>query len=241
MSISQEVLDRYRANRMTAFAKGVSTLVTLADYESLSLEGVLVYAIDFVEQYKANEKAEKIREGANIPYPCAALSDIDFSEQPQIAQSEVEALVAKTWARVGDHQVVTGIRGNEKLKFASAIANEFVDKATSTFAMSLNKLLIDLRVSFGTKQFDTKTKELNKVDVLLIYDWLLKDKPIEDVSLLSLFLKARKKPLLIVINMTADHWRKDIQQSKLPEIIKKSLVDRTHYWPFKEPPESIIH
>lgn len=241
MSISQEVLDRYRANRMTAFAKGVSTLVTLADYESLSLEGVLVYLIDFVEQYKANEKAEKIREGANIPYPCAALSDIDFNVQPKIAQLEVEALVKKSWTRVGDHQVVTGVNGSEKLKFASAIANEFVDKATSTLAISLNKLLIDLRVSFSTKQFDTKTKELNKVDMLLIHDWLLKDKPIEDASLLSLFLKARKKPLLIVINMTAEHWRKDVQQSELPEVIKKSLVDRTHYWPFKEPPESIIH
>jgi len=241
MSISQEILDRYRANRMTPFAKGVSTLVTLEDYESLSLEGVLVYLIDFVERYKTNEKAEKIREDANVPYPCAALSDVDFGVQPNISDLEVNTLVSKTWTRIGDHQVIAGFNGNEKLKFASAIANEFVDKATSTFALSLNKLLIDLRMSFSKKQTDTKLKELNNVDVLLIHDWLLKDKSIEDVSLLSLFLKARKQPLLIVTNMPTERWRDDVQQSKLPEAMQKQLLNKTHFWRFKEPSESTMH
>lgn len=241
MSINQEILARYKANRMTPFVLGIQTLVTLEDYESLSLEGVLLYLIDFVEEYKANKKAEEIREEANIPYPCAGLSDVDFEKQPQIAQSEIDVLVAKAWTRVGDHQVITGINGNEKLKFASAIANEFIDKATPAMAFSLNKLLVDLRMSFSNKQIDTKLKALNKSDVLLIHDWQLADKSLEDISLLSLFLKQRKKPMLVVMNMLAERWRDDVQQSKLPITIQKLLLSKTRFWRFKEPSESTMH
>ncbi|MGB0923545.1 MAG: ATP-binding protein [Marinomonas sp.] len=241
MSISQDILGRYEANRMTPLALGVKTLVTLEDHESLSLEGVLLYLIDFVEHYKANKKAEEIREEAGIPYPCAALSTVDIEQQSHIAQSEIDVLVAKAWTRVGDHQVITGVNGKEKLKFASAIANEFIDKATSAKAYSLNKLLIDLRMSFSKKQIDTKLKALNKSDVLLIHDWQLADKSLEDISLLSLFLKQRKKPMLMVMNMLAERWRDDVQQSKLPTAIQKLLLSKTRFWRFKELSESTMH
>lgn len=241
MSINPEIINRYRKSRMPLVANAIATLTTLDDYSSMSIEGCLLFIVKSVEVQKRNKKADKYRLDANLPNPGSEMVDIDLSNQPHIAQYELDSLLESDWNKLVQHHVFSGVEGDEKNLLASAIANHFIDKATPTLAISLNKLLIELRTAVRKDELEDKLKAFNKLDLLFIHDWRLADMSAPDVPLLALLLRSRKSPLLITTNQVSEKWFDDVSDSLLPEVIKQQLLFRAFIWDVLEPKQAALH
>jgi DNA replication protein DnaC len=124
---------------------------------------------------------------------------------------------------------------------ACGIANHFLDKGTSVQALSLKKLLFELRISFGQDLFKKKLVTLNKIDLILISDWQLTTLQLEDIPLLALFIESRKCPLLTTSHLTRSEWKEDLALSKLPSSIKEMITEHSRIWQVNESFKQKLH
>lgn len=241
MPTNPNIIAQYRKLRLPLMANAIATLFSLDDYHSMSKEGCLNYIAKSIDSQKRNKKADKYRLDANLPNPGADIDDIDLSNQPQIAQYELEELLSADWKALKQSYVFAGVEGKVKNQLASAIANHFIDKATPTLAISLNKLLIELRTAVRKDELDERLAAFNKLELLFIHDWHLENMAAPDVPLLALLLRGRKFPLLITSNQISEKWLEDVFESLLPDVIKQQLLEHVFVWDVHEPIQAVSH
>lgn len=241
MSTNPNIVAQYRKLRLPLVANAIATLFSLDDYPSMSKEGCLNYIAKSIDSQKRNKKADKYRLDANLPNPGAEIDDIDLSNQPQIAQYELDELLTSDWKALEQSHVFAGAIGNIKNQLASAIANHFIDKATPTLAISLNKLLIELRTAVRNDELEDQLSALNKLELLFIYDWHLENMAAPDAPLLALLLRGRKFPLLITTDQISEKWFEDVYESLLPDVIKQQLLEHVFVWDVQEPIQTSLH
>ena len=241
MYTEQNILKRFRKLRMGRFATALCTSKTCEEFDFLSFEGKLLYLLDSAESQKRNKQADDLRKETDLPYPSCELADFDLSKQPYFSKYELEPMLDSGWIHLKQDQVFTGEQGSEKLKLACAIANSTIDQGISVKAVSLSKLMLQLRVAFSRTQLTGRLSELSQIGMLLIYDWQLEHLPLPDIPLIAKLLSVRKGPLLIVTNLLVEKWFDDLSASQIPEAIKARLLCRAHTWFVKEPIKETIH
>lgn len=241
MPINPAIIKKFEGARLGAVADALLSLSNHSQFESLNFDGRLLFVIDFILARKKRKQADKMREEAQLPHPCAEVTDFDYKHQPDISKAELRLLLNSVWSALEQHQVITGAPGENKLKMACGIANRFLDKGTSVKALSLKKLLFDLRISLGRDLFKKKLSDLNKIDLLLISDWQIATLELEATPLLSLFIESRKCPLLITSNLTQSGWDEDLASSKLPVAIKEMISKHSHIWQINESFKQKLH
>lgn len=128
------------------------------------------FLLDLLEAERAARYGRYLKtrmKGANFPFH-KTLNDFDFSFQPTIDERQIHELAGLAFVERGEMVVFLGPTGVGKSHLAVALGIEAVKHKQSTYFISLQRLVADLRKAHHLGRFDRRLAIYLKPRLLIL-------------------------------------------------------------------------
>lgn len=120
-----------------------------------------------------NRLARRIRE-ARLGIPSAHIRDIEYHEDRKLDPAQIERFATCQYIDEQHHIILKGATGNGKTYIACALGNAACQKLKSVRYVRLPELLDELTIARAEKTFRKVLKAYEKVDLLILDEWLMR-------------------------------------------------------------------
>jgi DNA replication protein DnaC len=236
MYTSQSVTNCCAKVRMKHLGRAYIRLCSSPSFESLNFEERMITMLDFVAENQLIQKVERLKRQAKLPYPCVEVSDFDLKQQPSIKRSQVEHLLSLNWVAKGQHLVIHGPNGNDKVKFGCGFANHAMEQSHPTEHFEFNQLIFELRLAQKNNELTELFKRLSKLDLLMLSNWHLGELELVDMYLLFSLLETvlPSLSLLITSDSPVQEWASSLDEPLLSNRLTELVCDNVRELKFKE-------
>lgn len=161
----------------------------------------------------------------------AHISELDFSPQRQLNRDVIEQL--KTCQFIMNHRniIVQGATGTGKSYIANAFCRYVIEQGYTARYTRMIELLSDMTLADMDDRLAAFLKKINKVDVLVIDDFLLTStNEIEQKYLMEIFeLRSKDKSLLLSSQMETGEWHKKLGGGAIADAILDRAVSNSYH------------
>lgn len=168
---------------------------------------------------------------AKLSNPSAHINQIDYSPQRQLNGNAIEQL--KTCQFIVNHRniIIQGATGTGKSYIANALCRYVVEQGYTARYTRMIELLSDMALANMDDWLPLFLKKINKVDVLVIDDFLLTStNEIEQKYLMEVFeLRSRDKSLLLSSQMETGEWHKKLGGGAIADAILDRAVSNSYH------------
>ncbi len=236
MYTNQTVANSCAKVRMKHLGRAYIRLRSSPSFESLSFEERMITMLDFVAENQQIQKVERLKRQAKLPYPCTEVSDFDLKQQPSIKRSQVKHLLSLNWVAKGQHLVIYGSNGNDKVKFGCGFANHAMAQTHPTEHFEFNQLIFELRLAQKNNELTELFKRLSKLDLLMLSNWHLDELELVDMYLLFSLLETvlPSLSLLITSDSPVQEWAGSLDEPLLSNRLTELVCDNVRELKFRE-------
>lgn len=185
--INQSTVDSLKAMRMSAMAKEMERQLADPTCQQLSFEERLAMLVDAEWERRQNNKIERLIRSAHFSAPNATIEGIEYYEDRKLDKAEILRFAACKYIEEGHHIILKGASGNGKTYIACALGNAACRKHKSVRYVRMPELLDELNVSRSCNELKKAIRSYQKVDLLILDEWLIRClKPQEAYDLLEI-------------------------------------------------------
>jgi DNA replication protein DnaC len=228
--INQVTLDKLHGMRLSAMAEAFTSQTGDKDYASLTFEERFGMIIDQEWGKRRSNKLQKLIRTAGFRYPNACMESIEYHEDRKLNKSQLLQFSTCRYIQEGHHLIIEGPSGNGKTFLACALGNAACRNFMTVRYVRLPELLNDLVVARGEGTYKKLIKIYQKVDLLILDEWLLKPLTTDQAMDLFEIIEARTRQGAMIFNTQFDP-RGWYERIGTPEdgIVSEAIIDRVKH------------
>ena len=192
--ICQSTVDLLREMRLGGMASELER--QLADSESfreLSFEDRLALLVDAEWNRRQKNKYQRCLHNARLSIPNATVEGIEYYEDRKLSRKDFTLLSTCKYIEDEHHIIFKGASGNGKTYLACALGEAACRKHLSVRYIRMPELLDELCYAKANNEFKKVVKAYQKVDLLILDEWLIRCLNPEEFYNLFEIIEARTK------------------------------------------------
>lgn len=173
--IDQATLEKLKQMRLGAMASELENqFKDQATYSQLGFEERLGMMVDAEwNRRQANKLARYIR-NAHFKTPGATIEGIEYHEDRKLDKAQILRFATCRYIGEGRPIILKGASGNGKTYISNALGNAACRKFKSVRYIRMPELLDELNVAKGCGTFKKTVKAYQKVELLILDEWLIR-------------------------------------------------------------------
>jgi DNA replication protein DnaC len=228
--LNNQTLEKLRALKLIGMAEALEQQLTQpATHEDLSFDERLGLLVDREETHRRNTKSNRLITAAKLKQR-ALPEDIDYKHPRGLNKSKAADLLSCHWIQQHHNVLMTGPTGSGKTWLSCALGMQACRQGLSVRYFRSARLLEDLSVAHGDGRYVRLTRQLAKVDLLILDDWGLDKLTLVQRNDLLEIMEDRHglKSTLIAGQIPINQWHKAIGDATLADAILDRLVHNAH-------------
>ena len=186
--INQSTLELLKAMKLTAMATEFQQqMEDPATYAALGFEDRLSLLTDAEWGRRHANKLARYIKNATFSTPSANIEGIEYHDDRKLDKAEILRYATCQYIIDGHHIILKGASGNGKTYLACALDNAACRKFYTVKYIRMPELLDELNVAKGCDDLKKTIKAYQKVDLLILDEWLIRTlTPQESYDLLEI-------------------------------------------------------
>ena len=228
--IRQPTVDLLREMRFGGMASELER--QLADSESfreLSFEDRLALLVDAEWNRRQKNKYQRCLHNARLSIPNATVEGIEYYEDRKLSRKDFTLLSTCKYIEDEHHIIFKGASGNGKTYLACALGEAACRKHLSVRYIMMPELLDELCYAKANNEFKKVVKAYQKVDLLILDEWLIRYLTPEESYNLFEIIEARTKhgSTIFCTQFETEGWYKRVNPDPENDSpISEAIMDR---------------
>ncbi len=169
----QQTLEKLRAMRLSGLAQAVEQQLDDPEMAALSFEERLGWLVDRHWHWRESRALERRLKSAKLRDRQACLEDLDYRPPRGLERSLIRSLAGCEWVARHQNLLIVGPCGVGKTFLACAFAQQAIRQRYTALYTRVPTLFRELRRARGDGTLETRFRQLARVDVLIVDDWLI--------------------------------------------------------------------
>lgn len=171
--VRQVTIDKLHDMRLSVMADAFETQCNDQTFGSLSFEDRFGMLVDKEWDKRKSTKLQKLIRTADFRYPNACVEDIEYHADRKLDKAQMLEFTAGRYISENHHIILKGASGNGKTYIACALGITACRNYVKVCYVRLPDLLNELAVAHGEGTFEKVIKSYQKVDLLILDEFLL--------------------------------------------------------------------
>ena len=231
-----QTIDKLHDMGLDAMASGLREQMEQSQYHELSFEERLGLLVDREATWRENRRHATRLKAAKLRHQ-ATVEDVEFRAPRGLDRSVVLSLAQGEWIANRHNLLITGATGCGKSFLSCALANAAVRHGHTALYVRAPRLLDDLAVTHGDGRYQLLLRQLARVSLLVIDDFLLTPVSVEQARDLLEVIEDRSqlRSTLVASQLPVDSWHAALADPTLADAILDRLVNNAHRIALKGP------
>ena len=225
--LNQTTIDKLHRMRLGSMADAFTSQLDDVSYESLTFEERFGMVVDSEWAKRRSNKLQKLIRTAGFRYPNACMEDVEYHPDRKLNKSQLLQLSICRYIQDGHHIILEGASGNGKTFLACALGNAACRNFMTVRYIRLPELLNDLIIARGEGTYRKLIKIYQKVDLLILDEWLLK--PLTTDQAMDLFeiieVRTRQGAMIFCTQIDPRGWYDRIGTAE-DGTVSEAIIDR---------------
>ena len=192
--IRQSTVDLLREMRLGGMASELERQISDAEsFRELSFEDRLALLVDAEWNRRQKNKYQRCLHNARLSIPNATVEGIEYYEDRKLSRKDFTLLSTCKYIEDEHHIIFKGASGNGKTYLACAFGEAACRKHLSVRYIRMPELLDELCYAKANNEFKKVVKAYQKVDLLILDEWLIRCLTPEESYNLFEIIEARTK------------------------------------------------
>lgn len=192
--IRQSTVDLLREMRFGGMASELERQISDAEsFRELSFEDRLALLVDAEWNRRQKNKYQRCLHNARLSIPNATVEGIEYYEDRKLSRKDFALLSTCKYIEDEHHIIFKGASGNGKTYLACALGEAACRKYLSVRYIRMPELLDELCYAKANNEFKKVIKAYQKVDLLILDEWLIRCLTPEESYNLFEIIEARTK------------------------------------------------
>ena len=231
-----QTIDKLNDMGLTAMASGLREQLEQSQYHELRFEERLGLLVDREATWRENRRQATRLKAAKLRHQ-ATVEDIEFRAPRGLDRGVVLSLAQGEWIANRHNLLITGATGCGKSFLSCALANAAVRHGHTALYVRAPRLLDDLAVTRGDGRYQLLLRQLARVSLLVIDDFLLTPVTVEQARDLLEVIEDRSqlRSTLVASQLPVESWHAALADPTLADAILDRLVNNAHRIALKGP------
>ena len=228
--IRQPTVDLLREMRLGGMASELERQISDAEsFRELSFEDRLALLVDAEWNRRQKNKYQRCLHNARLSIPNATVEGIEYYEDRKLSRKNFTLLSTCKYIEDKHHIIFKGASGNGKTYLACALGEAACRKHLSVRYIRMPELLDELCYAKANNEFKKVVKAYQKVDLLILDEWLIRCLTPEESYNLFEIIEARTKhgSTIFCTQFETEGWYKRVNPDPENDSpISEAIMDR---------------
>lgn len=228
--IRQSTVDLLREMRFGGMASELERQTSDAEsFRELSFEDRLALLVDAEWNRRQKNKYQRCLHNARLSIPNATVEGIEYYEDRKLSRKDFTLLSTCKYIEDEHHIIFKGASGNGKTYLACALGEAACRKHLSVRYIRMPELLDELCYAKANNEFKKVIKAYQKVDLLILDEWLIRCLTPEESYNLFEIIEARTKhgSTIFCTQFETEGWYKRVNPDPENDSpISEAIMDR---------------
>ena len=228
--IRQSTVDLLREMRLGGMASELERQISDAEsFRELSFEDRLALLVDAEWNRREKNKYQRCLHNARLSIPNATVEGIEYYEDRKLSRKDFTLLSTCKYIEDEHHIIFKGASGNGKTYLACALGEAACRKHLSVRYIRMPELLDELCYAKANNEFKKVVKAYQKVDLLILDEWLIRCFTPEESYNLFEIIEARTKhgSTIFCTQFETEGWYKRVNPDPENDSpISEAIMDR---------------
>ena len=228
--IRQSTVDLLREMRFGGMASELERQISDAEsFRELSFEDRLALLVDAEWNRRQKNKYQRCLHNARLSIPNATVEGIEYYEDRKLSRKDFTLLSTCKYIEDEHHIIFKGASGNGKTYLACALGEAACRKHLSVRYIRMPELLDELCCAKADNEFKKVVKAYQKVDLLILDEWLIRCLTPEESYNLFEIIEARTKhgSTIFCTQFETEGWYKRVNPDPENDSpISEAIMDR---------------
>lgn len=228
--IRQSTVDLLREMRFGGMASELERQISDAEsFRELSFEDRLALLVDAEWNRRQKNKYQRCLHNARLSIPNATVEWIEYYEDRKLSRKDFTLLSTCKYIEDEHHIIFKGASGNGKTYLACALGEAACRKHLSVRYIRMPELLDELCYAKANNEFKKVVKAYQKVDLLILDEWLIRCLTPEESYNLFEIIEARTKhgSTIFCTQFETEGWYKRVNPDPENDSpISEAIMDR---------------
>ena len=228
--IRQSTVDLLREMRFGGMASELERQISDAEsFRELSFEDRLALLVDAEWNRRQKNKYQRCLHNARLSIPNATVEGIEYYEDRKLSRKDFTLLSTCKYIEDEHHIIFKGASGNGKTYLACALGEAACRKHLSVRYIRRPELLDELCYAKANNEFKKVVKAYQKVDLLILDEWLIRCLTPEESYNLFEIIEARTKhgSTIFCTQFETEGWYKRVNPDPENDSpISEAIMDR---------------
>lgn len=230
--IDLSTLETLKAMRCSAMAAELERQMSDPNtYQTLGFEDRIGLLVDAEWNRRQQNKLQKCIKLANFALPSACIEEIEYFPDRKLDKAQILRFATCQYIAENHHIILRGASGSGKTFLACALGNAACRKYKTVRYIRMPELLDELNIAKGTGAFRKLIKSYQKVDLLILDEWLIRSlTPQETYNLLEIVesrIESPKGSMIFCTQYNNEEWYGRIDpESDEGSPISEAIMDR---------------
>ena len=228
--IRQSTVDLLREMRFGGMASELERQISDDEsFRELSFEDRLALLVDAELNRRQKNKYQRCLHNARLSIPNATVEGIEYYEDRKLSRKDFTLLSTCKYIEDEHHIIFKGASGNGKTYLACALGEAACRKHLSVRYIRMPELLDELCYAKANNEFKKVVKACQKVDLLILDEWLIRCLTPEESYNLFEIIEARTKhgSTIFCTQFETEGWYKRVNPDPENDSpISEAIMDR---------------
>ena len=228
--IRESTVDLLRDMRFGGMASELERQISDAEsFRELSFEDRLALLVDAEWNRRQKNKYQRCLHNARLSIPNATVEGIEYYEDRKLSRKDFTLLSTCKYIEDEHHIIFKGASGNGKTYLACALGEAACRKHLSVRYIRMPELLDELCYAKANNEFKKVVKACQKVDLLILDEWLIRClNPEESYNLFEIIEAMTKHgSTIFCTQFETEGWYKRVNPDpKNDSPISEAIMDR---------------
>ena len=228
--IRESTVDLLREMRFGGMASELERQISDAEsFRELSFEDRLALLVDAEWNRRQKNKYQRCLHNARLSIPNATVEGIEYYEDRKLSRKDFTLLSTCKYIEDEHHIIFKGASGNGKTYLACALGEAACRKHLSVRYIRMPELLDELCYAKANNEFKKVVKAYQKVDLLILDEWLIRCLTPEESYNLFEVIEARTKhgSTIFCTQFETEGWYKRVNPDPENDSpISEAIMDR---------------
>jgi DNA replication protein DnaC len=171
--VRQVTIDKLHDMRLSTMADAFEAQCNDQSYDGFCFEDRFGMLVDKEWDKRKNSKLQKLIRTADFRYPNACMEDIEYHVDRKLDKAQMLEFSTCRYISQNHHIILKGASGNGKTYIACALGIAACRNSIKVRYIRLPDLLNELAVAHGEGTFEKVIKAFQRVDLLILDEFLL--------------------------------------------------------------------
>jgi len=222
----EQTVKNMRSIKLSAMATSFESRIASGEYRELSSEEFVGLILEDEISERKSRKFKKMITKANLKPEQANLENLRFAPKRNLLKKDINEFFTDSWISRSQNIIITGATGTGKTYLGEALIFQACKLGYVGQKKVYSILLEEVKVARAMGKWLKYLKEIDKVKVLVIDDFLISKTNSKDAEELLTILEERvsKHPTIITSQYPKEVWHERIGEPTLADAICDRLI-----------------